>query len=47
MAKEFGCEERVKVCFDLFASLSGKDDTTVVNIADLNALIDFLAGAGG
>ena len=46
VAKEFGCEERVRVCFDLFASLSGKDDTTVINIADLDALIDFLAGVG-
>ena len=46
VAKEFGCEERVQTVFDLFASLSGKDDTSVIGKEDLDALMDLLAGVG-
>ena len=46
VSKEFGCEERVKTVFEVFASLSGKDDTTVIGKEDLEALMDFLAGVG-
>ena len=36
----------MKTVFEVFASLSGKDDTTVIGKEDLEALMDFLAGVG-
>ena len=36
----------MKTVFEVFASLSGKDDTSVIGKEDLDALMDLLAGVG-
>ena len=46
VVKETRCEAEIETVFFVFASMSGKSDTSVINRADANAIFDFLAGEG-